>query len=163
VRFVVFELSGRRYALDVRQVSEISPLPAITPIAHAPEGVAGIAELRGAPIPVVDLAQIMLDRPAARRLSTRLIVVHYAGQDGTRRRLALIAERVTQIVERHPDDFVETGISHDGAPYLGPVAREPEGFLQWVEVDALLPRHLRDILFTSSGEKAWSSPTSNIS
>jgi chemotaxis-related protein WspB len=39
--------------------------------------VAGVAERHGAPLPVLDVAQLALGRPARQRLSTRLVIVRY--------------------------------------------------------------------------------------
>ncbi len=91
--FLVFELARDRYALDVSQVAEVLPLVAIKQIPQAPPAVAGILNYRGAPVPVIDVSQLTLGRPAERRLSTRIVLVHYPDADGQTRLLGLIAER----------------------------------------------------------------------
>ena len=107
----------------------------------------GLFNYRGAPVPVIDLSQLTLGRPAARRLSTRIVLVHYPDADGRTRLLGLIAERATQTVRREPTDFVSSGVTSDGAPYLGPVATDARGLLQWIDVRTLLPPAVRDVLF----------------
>ena len=145
--FLVFELACDRYVLDVNQVAEVLPLVAIKQMPQTPPAVAGILNYRGAPVPVIDVSQLTLGRPAARRLSTRIILVHYPVADGSTRLLGLIAERATRTVRREKTDFVASGVSSDGAPYLGPVAADASGLLQWLDARTLLPPSVSDLLF----------------
>ena len=144
--FLLFQIGDDRYALEASQVSEVLPLVDITHLPHAPGGVAGIFDFRGAPVPVIDLSQVTVGRPADRRLSTRLIVVHYREGDTTRL-LGLLAERTTATVQREPTDFVDSGVARDGASYLGPVASDAHGFVQWIEVSKLVPAPVGRALF----------------
>jgi chemotaxis-related protein WspB len=157
--FLLFELGADRYALDVRSVAEVLPFVGIQPILHAPAGVAGVFDFRGSPVPVIDLSQLTLGRPAERRLSTRIILVHYPIGDGETRLLGLIAERATRTARHAPTEFVSTGVTTDGAPYLGPVATDARGLLQWIEVPVLLPPAVRDVLFKPTKDATWLLPT----
>ena len=145
--FLVFELARDRYVLDVSQVAEVLPLVDIRQMPQAPPAVAGILNYRGAPVPVIDVSQLTLGRPAERRLSTRIILVHYPDADGQMRLLGLIAERATQTVRHEEKDFVASGVTSDGASYLGPVIADARGLLQWLDVRTLLPPSVRDVLF----------------
>ena len=82
-------------------------------------------------------------RTAARRLSTRIVLVHY-GADG--RLLGLIAERATELVRRDESEFVPSGVVNDDASYLGPVAADGRGLVQRLDLTRLLPDAVRDIL-----------------
>jgi chemotaxis-related protein WspB len=145
--FLLFELARDRYALDALQIAEVLPLVGITHLLQAPPAVAGIFNYRGAPVPVIDVSQLTLGRPAERRLSTRIVLVHYPDADGQTRLLGLIAERATQTVRHEEKDFVASGVTSDGASYLGPVATDARGLLQWIDVGTLLPASVRDVLF----------------
>jgi chemotaxis-related protein WspB len=146
--FLLFQLGQDRYLLDTGRVAEVLPLVDITQIPQAPPGVAGLFNYRGVPVPVVDLSQLALGRPARSRLNTRIVLVHYPDASGGTRLLGLIAERVTETVRRDEADFVASGVTGDRAPYLGPVATDARGLLQWVAVESLLPASVRDVLFT---------------
>lgn len=150
--FLLFQLGEDRYALDAGQVVEVLPLVDIKRIAQTPKEVAGICDYRGAPLPVIDLSQVTLGRPAEHRLSTRLIVVRYPDATGEARALGLLAEKATEILRREPADFVDSGIAGDEARYLGPVATDARGFVQRIDVSRLLPTDVRAALFTSSAE-----------
>ena len=164
--FLVFQVGAHRYAIDAGQVAEVLPLVAINAIARAPEEVAGVLVYRGAPVPVLDLSQLLEGRPAARRLSTRVVVVHYpVGSDGGKgetRLLALIAEKATETIRRDALEFVDSGVFNDRAPYLGSVAPDTRGMVQRVDIGRLLTaRH--QTLFGQLEEQEWPSPTSQTS
>ena len=75
--FLVVRLGSQLAALPVSDVSEtFRPIP-IEPIANAPHGVLGASIVRGAPMPVVDLALIVAgtSRPA-----TPFVVVKAGGR-----------------------------------------------------------------------------------
>ncbi|HVY72098.1 MAG TPA: chemotaxis protein CheW [Verrucomicrobiae bacterium] len=145
--FLLFQLGGDRYALEAAQVVEVLPLVSIKRIPRAPAGIAGALNYRGAPVPVIDLNELATGRPAAARLSTRIILVNYIDSGGSRRVLGLIAEQATQMLRRDPGDFASTGIRPENAPYLGPVVADERGMIQWVEVNQLLPDPVQNLLF----------------
>ena len=61
--------------------------------------------------------------------------------------MCLIAEKATQTVRHEEKEFVASGVTSDGASYLGPVTADARGLLQWIDVRALLPASVRDVLF----------------
>jgi chemotaxis-related protein WspB len=149
--FLVFQQGAHRYAIDSSQIAEVLPLVTITSIARAPEEVAGIFVYRGAPVPVIDLSQLFEGRPAERRLSTRVVIVHYPNGTGDTRLLGLIAEKATGTIRREPGDFVDSGVLNDRAPYLGSVATDTRGLVQRVDIARLLTARHR-ALFEQAGE-----------
>jgi chemotaxis-related protein WspB len=145
--FFLFRLGDDRYALEARRIAEILPLVAVKRIPRAPASVVGVIDYHGTPVPLIDLSQLALDRPALWRLGTRIILVNYPDQDGVSHLLGLLAEWATETMRRDPADFVASGIGNDAAPYLGPVAADATGLIQWIEVEKLLPPSVRDQLF----------------
>jgi chemotaxis-related protein WspB len=163
VLFLVFRIGRDRYALEASQVTEVLPLVEIRPVPHAPAGVAGLFDLRGVPVPVIDLSAIVAGRPAERRLSTRVVLVRYPDVAGEFRPLGLIAEKITTTAKRDATDFLDSGITHDRAWYLGPVASDAEGLLQWIDVTQLLPSEVRAVLFRTAETNRCLSSTSKAS
>lgn len=145
--FLQFQLGQDRYVLDSSQVVEVLPLLGIKQIPQAPAGVVGAFNYRGKPVPVIDLSVLALGRPARRHMSTRIIIVLHPGADGTLHLLGLIAEKATEIVHRDPADFANSGVVNGDAPYLGPVATDPNGLVQRIEVTRLLSAAVREVLF----------------
>ena len=153
--FLVFELGKDRYALDVRQIAEVLPLVGVKQIPRAPQAMNGLFNYRGAPVPVIDLSQLTLGRPSARRLSTRIVLVHYPDQTGQTHLLGLVAEKATRTARHEASDFVASGVTNTGAPYLGPVVTDARGLLQWIDVRTLLPPSFRDMLFKEPLDDQW--------
>ena len=153
--FLVFALGHDRYALDVRQIAAVLPLVAVKRMPRAPEAMTGLLNYRGAPVPVIDLSELMLGRPSARRLSTRIVLVNYPDDAGHTHLLGLIAERATKTSRHEPSDFVAPGFSDGGPACLGPVVVDAAGVLQWIDVRTLLPASFRDLLFKPPIGDPW--------
>jgi chemotaxis-related protein WspB len=151
VLFLLFYLDDDCYALDAREVDTVIPMLKPKRLPRAPSAIAGVIDYRGAVVPVVDLAALALGRPAARRMSTRIVLVNYRKDELKGRLLGVMVERATETMSCDPGAFRDTGVANPNARYLGPVAGGPRGLVQWVTVDALLTPDLNALLFT----QAW--------
>lgn len=147
--FILFQIGEDSFALDAQQIEEVLPLLELTHIPAAEAGIAGVFSYRGAPVPVIDLSALMLGRPSLGRLSTRLIVMNFQGQDDSVHWLGLIAEKATETLRCDPSDFTPSGVSSEGAPFLGPVVHHAGRLVQWVEIDKLLSPAVAASLFKS--------------
>jgi len=145
--FLMFQLGSDRYVLDTAQVAAVLPLLTVKQLPAAPTGVVGAISYRGAPVPLIDLSLLALGRPAMPVLSTRIILLHYPAERAEHKLLGLIAERAVETVTRDPADFVASGVEAGMPPYLGPVAADEAGLIQWIKAESLLPPAIRDILF----------------
>lgn len=151
--FLLFELDGERYALDAREIAHVLPLAPVRPHPGTPPWIAGLIEHEGAPVPVVDLAMLALGRPARALMSTRLVLVYdrFAPDASLRspaqRHIALLIECATRTQTFAETAFADGGIATPEARWLGPVARDERGFVQWVKVDQLLDARVRALLF----------------
>lgn len=152
--FLLFDLDGDRYALDAAEIVEVLALAPTKSIPGAPGWVAGMIERHGEPVPVLDVSQLALGRPARQLRSTRLVLVRYApdeaAQTGARdsaRLLGLIVERATQTRRIERAQFLDTGVATPHARWLGPVANDGAGLVQWVEIQQMLGDDVRALLF----------------
>lgn len=146
--FLLFRLGADRYAVAADAVVRVLPLQTLKQLPGAPDWVAGVLVHGGAPVPVIDLSHMALGRPSRPLTSTRIVLVkHRHRGQGVAHTLALMLEGVTETGHRNPADFVPCGLDNPRARYLGPVLDEPEGMLQWVDVDALLSDEARALLF----------------
>lgn len=146
--FLLFQLGDDRYALEASRVVEVVPMLDLKRLPGAPQGVAGIFNYRGQPVPAVDLSHLTLGQPAKERLSTRILIVKCQFDDGAERLLGLVAEHATEMLRKEPVDFVDAGIRVGAAPYLGPVLMDPKGVIQWVDERRLLSEPVRQLLFS---------------
>jgi chemotaxis-related protein WspB len=146
--FLTFRLGSDRYAVEATQVVEVLPLVNWKCLPHAPAGVAGIIDYRGAFVPLVDLTELAMGKPSRRWMSTRIIVVNYRqGTSNQTHVLGLMAEQVTEVMRRSEEEFVGTGLKLAESPYLGSVATGPDGPVQRVEIQHLLSESVRSQLF----------------
>jgi len=53
--YLTFRLGGEEYGIDILKVQEIRGYDAVTRIAHAPEFLKGVINLRGVIVPIIDL------------------------------------------------------------------------------------------------------------
>jgi chemotaxis-related protein WspB len=124
----------------------VLPLLDVKRIPRTPPAIAGAIAYRGQTVPVIDLCQLALGRPARSRLSTRTVLVRRGGPAGTDNLLGLIAERATRTFSADPAAFHPSGVNNAEARYLGPVTRGPDGMIQRVEIDELLTPAMRAVL-----------------
>jgi chemotaxis-related protein WspB len=65
-------------------------------------------------------------------------MVNYIGQDNSDRWLGLMAERVTETLNKPDMDLVDTGTLLDDAPYLGEMIMDEKGMIQSIRLEYLL-------------------------
>lgn len=141
-----FRMGEDTYALDSRQVVRVLPAARLKRLPGAPPGVAGLLNFEGAPVPVLDLSELALGRPAAEHLSTRIILTELAGQGEERRLLGLLAEDATNTMHCDAADFTAAGVTCQGARYLGPVASLGGRLVQRLELERLLTTEVYEAL-----------------
>jgi chemotaxis-related protein WspB len=140
-----FQAGTDRYGLDIGQIIEVSSLVSLRAIPHAPPEVAGTFNYRGTLTPVVDLTALLTSVPSRLRMSTRIILVNYVGEDGRSHILGLLAEAVTEMVQCKKEDLQQPVVSVSGSAYLGDMIYDEQGSLQVLDMERLLTR---DLLFT---------------
>jgi len=133
LQWVVFRVSDQEYALGVDQVVEVLRMASLTPVAESPASFAGILNLRGQAVPVLDLVQRLagLRRPADP--DQAIVIVSHQ-----QRLVGLVVDAVDEVVNldeasiRPPDRLLG-----DKTPYLG-VARWDQRVLLLLDIDRLI-------------------------
>jgi chemotaxis-related protein WspB len=145
---LLFYVGDDRYALDSRRVVEVVPTVALKKLHGAPTYIPGLFNYRGHLVPVVDLCQMIQGTPARAYLSTRIVLVNCQlpdidkGDDRNLQQpiiLGLMAERVTETLDKPETEFVSPTIKFDNTPYLGGTIADDRGMIQFVRVEHLLP------------------------
>lgn len=123
-RVLTFWLGDETFGLEVARVREIVQVGAMTAVPSMPAFVRGVANLRGAVLPVIDLAARFGRAPATLGKKS-CIVVFDAGQGGEKADLGLLVDAVSEVVEIG-DDALEPPPDF-GAPlareFIGAVTR----------------------------------------
>ncbi len=135
---LIFSVDDNLYALDTAHVVEVIPRVNLRQLHQVPEYVAGLFNYRGAIVPVIDLCQLIQNHPSRSYLSTRIIMVNYVGKDNTKRWLGLMAERVTETLNKPDKDLVDTEVVMNEAPYLGEMMMDEKGMIQRIRLEYLL-------------------------
>jgi purine-binding chemotaxis protein CheW len=125
---LIFEAGGRRFGLAAA-LREIARAVAITPLPGGPASVAGVINVRGNMVPVIDVRRALGLAPGAVALSDHLVILHVDG--------APLALRVDRALELHAGAAGRLVRLDDG---LVPVL-EPRDFLnadEWAALRAWL-------------------------
>lgn len=145
MKVLAFHIGPDRYGLPLGSIVRVLPLLQLKQLPLTPDYVAGLMDLHGVHVPVIDLSRLAGLAPAAAQFDTRIVVVDYQAGDGSSRALGLMASRVRGIEELDQARLADSGVQ--SAPFLGQVASSAEGTLQLVELQQLLPPDARALLF----------------
>jgi purine-binding chemotaxis protein CheW len=134
--YLIFGHRGARYGFPVRAVREIVWLPELSPIEELPPYVAGVFNLRGRVVPVMDLG-LRFGHPREPFLpSDRIIVI-----DSDEARIGVVANELHDVLEIAQAAIDEVR-SYQGAgghaQFVHGEAKLEEGLAMLLDVDALL-------------------------
>jgi chemotaxis-related protein WspB len=136
MKVLAFHIGAQRFGLPLTAVEQVLPAAALVAVPGAPGHVAGLLDLHGTQVPVIDLSRLAGGEAAPVRYNTRILLVDYPLGDGNVRPLGLLAERVSGVVALAGKAITASGVV--GAPWLGEVATDDHGALQLVAVAHLL-------------------------
>lgn len=101
LQLVIFQLGGEEFGVDIMAVQEIIKMPTITAIPQAPEYVAGVINLRGQIIVVINLGKRLNVLSCEKNEDYRVIVVELEDQV-----LGMMVDSVSEVL-RIPHSNVE--------------------------------------------------------
>lgn len=145
--YAQFSLNGFRYVLSTKDIIEILPYVKLTPIPHTENYIAGMFNYRGKATPVIDICSLMIKRPSAAFLSSRIIMVKVVGKNNTIRNIGLLFEKATEILKLDEDLFSDSGVENLEMPFLGPVITDADGVIISVKPQAIFSHCDENILF----------------
>lgn len=138
VLLLLFSAGGPLYAMESRDVVEVIPRVSLRPAVNLPSPVAGLFNYRGVVVPVVDLCQVIDNRPSGENLSSRIIMVRASRERGSDRHIGLLAEGVTDTISRPLSAFQVTGLDSGSRAYLGGLTLDERGMVQILHLQVLL-------------------------
>ncbi len=134
---LLFYVGKDLYAIESSRVVEVIPRVALRKVHHVPEYVAGLFNYRSKIVPVIDLCHLIRGTSSRFCLSTRIIMVSYPHQDYGQQYLGLVAERITETLNKPETAFVDSGIRVKEAPYLGGILMDEKGIIQRIHLEQL--------------------------
>jgi chemotaxis-related protein WspB len=125
VRAFVFIADGARYAVDAACVEAVHPLVRPRPVPGAPPWLAGVIDVHGEFVPLVDAVALLGGSGSVRAtLGARVMLVDTGIGDGPRARFALAVDRVLDAADLDDDGAWRAGagttawlgavVQHDG-------------------------------------------------
>lgn len=94
LQLLCFRVGGRVFGVDIMAIREILRNQRFTPVPHTPPHVAGVLNLRGELIPVVDLSRVLLrTESGAGAEESKLVVVNARG-----RTVGLLVDQVLDVL-----------------------------------------------------------------
>ncbi|WNM24577.1 chemotaxis protein CheW [Demequina capsici] len=99
-QLATFKLDDRLYGVDVSRVQEALKMQAHTPVPHAPEAVAGLVNLRGQVVLMVDLRARLGRAPYGPDDEPMMMVVNIDGEP-----VSLLVDQVGDVLELDSDSF----------------------------------------------------------
>jgi purine-binding chemotaxis protein CheW len=96
--YLAFVLGGEAFAIEIERIREIIEYDTPTPVPMMPNAVCGVINLRGAVVPVLDLAVRFGRSPVVvgRRSCYVIVEVEYGGATHV---IGLLVDRVTAVIE----------------------------------------------------------------
>ena len=103
-QYLTFYVAGEEYAVTILKVTEIIECVTLTHVPGTPSWIRGVLNLRGAVVPVVDLAVKFGLAPTVLTRRTCVVMVELE-HDGERLVLGVMADSVHQVVELGPNQI----------------------------------------------------------
>jgi chemotaxis signal transduction protein len=130
---VAFSIGQRNFGVPVAVVQRSVPAVSIDSLPQAPAAIAGIVNIHGAIVPVVDLRPLLGETSSPLRLDSKFLVVRTA-----RRTLAIIADAIFGVASVPGHAIEGLDVLLPGAGLLGAVAALPERLIYIYDVETLL-------------------------
>ena len=105
-QYLTFFIRGEEYAAPILRVKEIIEYETVTRVPAMPPHVRGVINLRGAVLPVIDLAAKFGHGQTAPSRTTCIVVVETRGSDESLLTVGLLADAVSEVVDI-ADDAIE--------------------------------------------------------
>jgi len=135
-----------KFAFDGEDVVEVIPKVKLKDLPHVPEYVAGLLNLGGTPVPVIDICRLIKAYPARNSLHTRIILLKHQFPQGDPLLLGVIAEKVTETADRDKSLFIDSGVNLKDLPFLGGILSENGPPIQLILTDKLFA-FMQGVLF----------------
>lgn len=135
IKLVCFLLHGQEYAIDIGQVKETLALRPITRVFLTPSWLAGIVNLRGDIVPILDLADLCGLSPTDINAESRIIILSHGAH-----MVGVVVDELAELRMLATGDIqpVPATVTGDAAAIMTGVATVEDGAaLRLLDLDAL--------------------------
>ena len=110
-RYLTFQLEGESYGIDIVRIKEILEYPTVTRVPMTPRYIAGVINLRGNVVPVIEVAT-RLGKQAGTPTRRTCVLIVDVSVDNTEMEIGIVVDMVNEVVAL-PEE------SHEAAPSFG--------------------------------------------
>lgn len=97
-QYLTFQLAGESYAIGILAIKEIIEYSSLTEVPMMPPYVRGVINLRGAAVPVIDLAVRFGRATASVTKRTCIVIIEVMGNDG-RQTIGIVVDAVNEVLD----------------------------------------------------------------
>lgn len=97
-QFLTFLLGGEVFAINILNIREILEYSPLTPVPMTPDFIAGVLNLRGSVVPVINLA-LRFDKPDSEITKRTSIVIVEITHDDQKMDIGVIVDIVNEVIE----------------------------------------------------------------
>lgn len=135
LEFITLVAGGQHFCIEITQIREIRRWSPVTALPHAPAHVLGVINLRGAVIPIFDLASKLGFEEVA--ITERHIIIITAIGDRT---VGLLVESVSEILGVAPNEVRDapSGLDDQATRSIKGIIPLADGMTKIIDLDALL-------------------------
>lgn len=135
MRGLLFRMGAGLYALRLIHIREVLPMAQLRQVPGADAAVAGLLNLRGRSVPVVDLACLCLGQGEPANLRTRIVVLPLGEAHGSDQAAVGVVLQTTGDIVDLPEQSVQPcPLDTDSLPFLAGLSqREGDEFVQWID------------------------------
>jgi purine-binding chemotaxis protein CheW len=103
-QFLAFSLRGETFAIDIRSIREVIQYGEITEVPLMPATIRGVINLRGAVVPVIDLAVRFGGAPTELSRRTCVVILELEREEG-RASMGVMVDHVSEVMEMAMDEI----------------------------------------------------------
>lgn len=138
-QYLTFQLGGEMFAVGILNIKEIIEYGSVTEIPMVPPFIRGVINLRGAVVPVIDLALCFGQSATDVRRRTCIVIVD-APLPGQNRDIGVLVDEVHAVIDVAEDAIEPAPLlgRHVPADFIAGMARREQGFTVLLRVERAL-------------------------
>ncbi len=135
-QFVIFRLEDEKYGVDISKVSSIADKIDITPIPDSPSSIAGMINLRGDIIPVVDLKKRFNIISTVENSKDERILIY----NSSVREIGFIVDDASQVLHFDLDDIESADyiLAGESQKFISGIGKDGEDIYILLDFDKIL-------------------------
>ena len=102
--FLTFMLNDETYGVSILEITEIIDYGSITKVPMMPDFIAGVINLRGSVVPVVDLALRFSEQPSVKTSRSSIVVIEIKDEDQVLE-IGITVDVVNEVLEVSEEDI----------------------------------------------------------